>query len=61
MRVTLRAFLHDTRGQDLAEYALLICFVLIAIIGLANGFHTSIAGVANTSNSQLGAASTAIR
>jgi Flp pilus assembly pilin Flp len=53
-------FLQDEQGQDLTEYALLLAFVLAAIIGLANGLHDSIAGIANVNDSNLGAASAAI-
>ncbi|SPF36333.1 hypothetical protein SBA4_1860008 [Candidatus Sulfopaludibacter sp. SbA4] len=61
MTSRFRSFAADETGQDLAEYSLLIAFVLTAIIGLASGLHGSIAEVAGVSNSQLNAAQAAIR
>jgi Flp pilus assembly pilin Flp len=51
----------DEQGQDLAEYALLICFVVVAIVGIASGFHDSIAGVVNANQSHLAAASAVVQ
>jgi len=61
MTLRFRSFAADEQGQDLAEYSLLIVFVLTAIIGLASGFHGSINAVASVSNSHLAAAQAAIR
>ena len=61
MRSRFVRFTADDRGQDLAEYSLLIVFVLTALIGLASGFHGSVAAVANATSAQLGAAQAAIR
>jgi len=46
-------FLRDESGQDLVEYTLLIAFVVFTVVGLAAGYHQSIAGVASTTNSNL--------
>lgn len=48
-------FLLDEHGQDLTEYTLLLLFVVLAIMGIANGFGTSVATVANITNSNLAA------
>ena len=61
MTTTLRRFVNEEQGQDLAEYALLVCFVVITIFGLASGFHNSIAGVANVNGSNLASPNMAIR
>ena len=61
MRTLLRRFTSDEQAQDLTEYALLLAFVLVAILGIANGFHDSIAGIANVNDSHLSTASAAIR
>lgn len=61
MRSRFGSFAADEQGQDLAEYSLLIVFVLAAILSLAQGFEPSIAAVTNVSNSQLAAAQAAIR
>lgn len=44
---------REERGQDLVEYTLLMAFVMFTIIGLASGFGSSVAGITNTSNSQI--------
>jgi Flp pilus assembly pilin Flp len=54
-----KSFVRDERGQDLTEYTLLIVFVLLAILGIANGFHNNIAGVAAITNANLSAGTTA--
>jgi len=48
-------------GQDLIEYTLLIAFLMFTVIGLATGFHDSIAGITSVSNSQIGYASTLVQ
>jgi Flp pilus assembly pilin Flp len=52
-------FLLDEQGQDLVEYTLIITFVLFAVVGLAGGYHSSIASVASTTNSNLSFADSA--
>jgi Flp pilus assembly pilin Flp len=52
-------FLQDEQGQDLVEYTLLLSFVIFTVIGLARGYHDSIAGVTSTTNSNLSLASSA--
>lgn len=46
-------FWQEENAQDLVEYTLLMAFVMFTIIGLASGFGNSIAGITNTSNSQI--------
>jgi Flp pilus assembly pilin Flp len=60
MKSFLKRFLEDESGQDLVEYTLLIVFVFLAIIGLANGFHDNIAGVSSSTNHVLAEANSAI-
>ena len=55
----LMSFLSEERGQDLTEYTLLILFVVLAIIGLAQGYSGSIAGVASITNTNLAAGNVA--
>jgi Flp pilus assembly pilin Flp len=52
-------FVQDEQGQDLVEYTLILSFVLFAVIGLALGYSSSIAGVTSTTNSNLSLASRA--
>jgi Flp pilus assembly pilin Flp len=47
---------RDEDGQDLIEYTLLITFVVIVTAGVLGIGSTSIAGIVNTSNSQISAA-----
>jgi len=51
--------LKDEQGQDLVEYSLLLAFVMFAVVGLASGFQSSIAGVAGITNSHLAVATAA--
>jgi len=48
-------------GQDLIEYTLLIAFLMFTVIGLATGFHDSIAGITSVSNSQISYANTLVQ
>ncbi|SPE41420.1 hypothetical protein SBA3_430005 [Candidatus Sulfopaludibacter sp. SbA3] len=57
----LRIFRKDEKGQSLIEYTLLLAFILFVVIGLTGGYHSSIAGVASVSNSQLAAANTNVQ
>ena len=43
----------DVAGQTLSEYALLLAFMLIVVLGLAVNFQNSMAGVATVTNSNL--------
>jgi Flp pilus assembly pilin Flp len=54
----LTNFFNDEHGQDLIEYTLLMAFVALASAALFLGAGGSIAGIWNTSNSQLSAANT---
>jgi Flp pilus assembly pilin Flp len=60
MEALFNEFLRDEQGQDLTEYTLLIVFVMLAIIGLATGYHNSIGGVASSTNAVLAAGNAAI-
>lgn len=53
-------FWGDDAGQTLCEYALLLAFILIAVLGLAINFKGSVAGVASVTNNQLAAASAVV-
>ena len=46
-------FSKDASGQTLSEYALLLAFMLIAVLGLAVNFQGSMAGVTTTTNNNL--------
>ena len=59
MLTCLHNLARDEQGQDLIEYTLLLAFVLFLIVGLTGGFHSSIAGVAAVSDSQVAAANLA--
>jgi Flp pilus assembly pilin Flp len=53
MMQRMHEFLTREDGQDLVEYTLLIAFVMFTIIGIVAGFGGSVAGIVNTSNSQI--------
>jgi len=54
-QVALNLFFDET-GQDLVEYTLLLAFVVFTSAGLYWGMGGNIAGITNTTNSQLTAA-----
>lgn len=56
MRPRLSEFTRDDRGQDLIEYTLLLAFVMFTALGLIWAMGGSIAGIVNTTNSNLAAA-----
>lgn len=56
MTQMLKNVLFEDQGQDLIEYTLLMAFVALASAALFLGSGQSIAGIWNTSNSQLTAA-----
>ena len=57
MNVTaIRNFCNDDQGQDLIEYTLLMAFVALASAALFIGAGGSVAGIWNSTNSQLAAA-----
>jgi Flp pilus assembly pilin Flp len=56
----LTTFLSDDNGQDLIEYTLLMAFVVFTVAGLIIGIGSSIAGITNTSTSQINAANASI-
>lgn len=55
----IRRFGTEESGQALTEYALLICFILLATIAGAAGYNRSIAGVTSAVSSNLVAANNA--
>jgi len=57
----IRRFFAEERGAGLVEYTLLLAFVMFTIIGLASGFHSSVAGVTGVTNSNLAAANSVVR
>ncbi len=59
MKNRLKALWLEETGQDLTEYSLLIVFVLLAIIGIANGYHDSIVGIIGKTDTNLSEAATA--
>ena len=59
MSSSIRRFRNDEQGQSSVEYTLLLAFIVFAIIGLAEGYHASISGVAGVTNSSLAAAASA--
>ena len=56
----LTSLLAETEGQDLVEYTLLMAFILFTVAGLFIGLSGSIAGIVNTSTSQINAANAAV-
>jgi Flp pilus assembly pilin Flp len=52
----IKSVWNDEQGQDLIEYTLLMAFVALASAALFLSSGGSIAGIWNTSNSQLTAA-----
>ena len=59
MKLLVRNLIHETRGQDLIEYSLLMAFVVFTSAGLIWAFGGSVAGVVNITNSNLSAANQA--
>jgi len=55
MAQRLRNLWREENGQDLIEYSLLIAFLAMACISFFSLGNSSIAGIINTSNSQLAA------
>ena len=52
-------FYTDEQGQDLIEYTLILAFVALGAAALYTSVGTSISGIWTTTNTKLGAASTA--
>jgi len=59
MMSAFRCFRENEEGQSSVEYALLIAFLVLAIIVSAKGYRASISGVASVTNSSLAAANSA--
>jgi len=57
MRQLLWVLWRAEDGQDLIEYTLLLCFVIIVTAGVMSIGGNSIKGIVSTSNSQIVAAS----
>ena len=57
MKKLVKAFVCDTEGQDLIEYALLAGLIAVASYLLIKGIGTNINSVFSTVNSDLTAAS----
>jgi len=53
MAQRLRNFWCEDNGQDLIEYSLLIAFLAMACIAFFSMGQSSIAGIVNTSTSQI--------
>ena len=51
---SIRRFLTSEDGTTAAEYALLIGFLALAIIGIVSKLGTSVSGTFNTVNSTIG-------
>jgi Flp pilus assembly pilin Flp len=60
MKKMVRTFCGAEAGQTLSEYALLLAFILMAVLGLVVNFKGSVSGVASVTNNHLAAASTVI-
>jgi Flp pilus assembly pilin Flp len=60
MLSSIRQFWNDEQGQDLVEYTLVVAFIMFTIVGIARGYHNSIAGVTNLTNSNLAAANSVL-
>lgn len=60
MKSRFTDFIRDEQGQDLIEFTILLTFVMFAVVGLAMGYHGSIAGIVNTTDSNLAAANAAV-
>jgi Flp pilus assembly pilin Flp len=52
-------FLRDEEGQNLVEYAILLCWMTLASVAVINGVMRSEEGVWRVTNSQLTSANTA--
>ena len=60
MNALLIGFLKEEDGQDIVEYTLLIFFVVVTMAGLAYQTGSSVHGIVNTTDSNLGSATTFI-
>jgi Flp pilus assembly pilin Flp len=58
MKPLITNLLRDDQGQDLIEYALLVAFLSIAVVGFGVGVRGGLLGVASTAGSRLTTAST---
>jgi len=56
---SLFGFLRDEQGQDLIEYALLVAFLAIVVVGFASGTRASLVGIAAAAGSKLTSANSA--
>jgi Flp pilus assembly pilin Flp len=61
MKQMLYSLAIEDDGQTIMEYALIVTFLLFAIIGVAAGYHQSIGGVTSMTNQNLASASAFVR
>lgn len=57
MSSTVRGFLRDEEGASLAEYALLLGVITVALIAVIQGFRDSISGIFSRTTNTLNSAS----
>jgi len=60
MKSLLLSLLINEEAQDLIEYTLLLAFVVFTVAGLVLGIGNNVAGITNTSTSQINAANAAV-
>lgn len=60
MKTLIRNFWQADAGQTLTEYALLLVFLLLFVVGLAINFQKSVSGVNTITNNNLKAAASVI-
>lgn len=53
------SFWHEENGQDVVEYALLLGFISLGVVGLFSGISTQLSGIWSTVNSTLTSTNTA--
>jgi pilus assembly protein Flp/PilA len=58
-RAYVHAFVHDESGQDMVEYALLLAFIALAVVGVLSGVKTQVKGIWSTISSTLSSTNTA--
>lgn len=57
MSSAVRGFLRDEEGASLAEYALLLGVITVALIAVIQGFRDSISGIFSRTTNTLNSAS----
>ncbi len=61
MKRLFHLFAKEETGQTLIEYALILAFILFAVIGVAAGYNQSIGGVTTMTNQNLSSAAAFVR